>query len=126
MAKRFNHLWLKFAHQDYRHSFALAFLKRGIAFQIRTLRKKRCGSQTVLAERAGLTQGVVSRAEDPDYGNLIVNTIGKIAAGLDMAFIGRFVPWSKLASFSQSLSEDMFIKIPTFEAEARDKEQHGS
>jgi hypothetical protein len=60
---------------------------------------------------------VISRAEDPDYGNLTFNTVGRIAAGLDLAFIARFVPFSELVKFSQDFSEKEFARIPTFEEE---------
>jgi hypothetical protein len=114
----FDDIWRKLAKsKKYREEFALAFLKRSVPFQVKTLRKKHCGSQAVLAERAQLTQGVVSRAEDQDYGNLTFNTVGRIAAGLDMAFIGRFVPFSELVKFSLNLSEEEFTTIPTFEEE---------
>ncbi|HEV2424992.1 MAG TPA: hypothetical protein VGZ29_09215 [Terriglobia bacterium] len=111
-------IWGKLAKsKKYREEFALALLKRSVAFQIKTLRKKHCGSQAALAERASLTQGVVSRAEDQDYGNLTFNTVGRIAGGLDMAFIGRFVSFGDLARFSSDLSEKEFTSIPTFEEE---------
>lgn len=109
-------MWSKLAgSKKYREEFALSILKRSVAFQIKTLRKKRCGSQAVLAERAEVTQGVVSRAEDQDYGNLTFNTVGRIAGGLDMAFIGRFVSFTDLVRFSLELSEKQFAGIPTFE-----------
>jgi transcriptional regulator with XRE-family HTH domain len=110
-------MWAKLASKRYREEFALALLKRSVAFQIKTLRKNHCGSQAALAERAKVTQGVVSRAEDQDYGNLTFNTVGRIAGGLDMAFIGRFVSFSDLMRFSRQLSEDEFISIPTFTEE---------
>jgi transcriptional regulator with XRE-family HTH domain len=113
----FEDVWRKLSHKKYREQYALALLKRSVAFQIKTLRKKHCGSQAILAERSQLTQGVVSRAEDQEYGNLTFNTVGRIAAGLDIAFIGKFVPWSELAKFSRDLSEDEFANIPTFEEE---------
>lgn len=115
----FESMWRKLSQKGYREQYALSFLKRSVAFQIKTLRKKHCGSQAVLAERSHLTQGVVSRAEDQEYGNLTFNTVGRIAAGLDMAFIGRFVPWSELASFAEDLSEREFTRIPLFEEEDR-------
>jgi transcriptional regulator with XRE-family HTH domain len=113
----FEDIWRKLSHKKYREQYALALLKRSVAFQVKTLRKKHCGSQAILAERSHLTQGVVSRAEDQDYGNLTFNTVGRIAAGLDMAFVGKFVPWSELAKFSRDLSEDEFANIPTFDEE---------
>ena len=112
-------VWKKLASsKKYREEFALSLLKRSVSFQVKTLRKKRCGSQAVLAERAKLTQGVVSRAEDQDYGNLTFNTVGRIAGGLDMAFIGKFVPFSALVRYSLELSEAQFENIPTFDEES--------
>lgn len=113
----FNDIWRRLSDKAYREQYALSVLKRSVAFQIKTLRKKHCGSQAVLAERSQLTQGVVSRAEDQEYGNLTFNTVGRIAAGLDMAFIGRFVPFSELERFAQDLSEDEFANVPTFKQE---------
>lgn len=110
-------IWRRLSDKKYREHYALSFLKRSVAFQIKTLRTKHCGSQAELAQAAGITQGVVSRAEDPDYGNLTFNTVGRIASGFDMAFIGKFVPWSELAEFSQNLSEEEFANLPTFEEE---------
>lgn len=111
-------MWTKLASKRYREEFALSVLKRSVAFQIKTLRKKHCGSQAILAERAKLTQGVVSRAEDQDYGNLTFNTVGRIAGGLDMAFVGKFVSFSDLVRYFDELSERRLASIPTFEEEA--------
>jgi transcriptional regulator with XRE-family HTH domain len=113
----FDDLWRKLSDKKYREHYAMSLLKRSIAFQIKTLRKRHCSSQAELAQAAGITQGVVSRAEDPDYGNLTFNTVGRIASGLDVAFIGRFVPWTELARFSQNLSEEEFTNLLTFEEE---------
>jgi hypothetical protein len=114
----FDDIWWKLSKsKKYRESYALSLLKRSVAFQIKTLRKKYFGSQVELAEAAGITQGVVSRAEDQDYGNLTLNTVGRIAGGFDMAFIGRFVPFSDLARFSINLSEEQFTNIQTFKEE---------
>jgi hypothetical protein len=114
----FDDVWRKCKQsKKYRAQFALAVLKRSIPFQVEVLRKKHCGSQMVLAKQAGLTQGVVSRAEDQDYGNLTINTIGRLAGGLDMAFIGKFVPVSELIEFSLDLSEEKFRDIATFDEE---------
>lgn len=114
----FEKAWKKLAHsRSYREEFALAMLKRMVPFQIRAIRKKREMSQAELAQSSNLTQGVISRAEDPDYGNLTLNTIGRIAAGLDLAFVGQFVPFSDLVKFTEDLSERKFSDLPTFEKE---------
>jgi transcriptional regulator with XRE-family HTH domain len=93
-------------------------LKRGVAFQIRALLKKRGWTQGKLAENAKLTQGVISRAQDPNYGNLTVNTINRVAAGFDVAFIGLFVPFGTLVEWFENLSEELG-EVESFEAEYR-------
>lgn len=101
-----SNLWAKLTRSKaYREAFVAAELKRGIPAQIRVLRKQRGWNQAVLAEHADLTQGAISRAEDPDYGNLTFNNILKIAAGFDVAFVGKFVPFSELARYQSDLSE---------------------
>ncbi len=113
----FKQLWLKLAKsKKYREEFVASQVKRGIPFQIRTLMKQKGFSQEDLAGLSGLTQGVVSRAANPDYGNLTLNTVIRVAAGFDVAFIGRFVPFSELGRWFTSLSEESG-KIPTFEEE---------
>jgi len=99
-------LWKKLTNKKYREAFVSSQLKRGIPFQIRSLRKQCEMSQEELAEKSGLTQGVISRAEDPDYGNLTFNTVLRIAAGFDVAFIGKFVPFSELGKWFIDLSEE--------------------
>jgi transcriptional regulator with XRE-family HTH domain len=99
-------LWHKLSNREYRASFAALQLKRGVPFQIRAILKKRGWTQEKLAEQAELTQGVISRAQDPDYGNLTINTISRLAAGFDVAFVGEFVPFSRLVDWFQNLSED--------------------
>jgi len=115
----FSQFWKKLAKsKKYREEFVSAQVKRGIPFQIRRLMKQKRLSQQELAVRAGLTQGVVSRAADPEYGNLTLNTIIRVAAGFDVAFIGRFVPFSDLGHWFLNLSEEAEIK--TFDQENRE------
>lgn len=113
-----SNLWEKFAKsKKYREEFVAAQVKRGIPFQARALLKARRGwTQQTLAERSGLTQGVVSRALNPNYGNLTLNTIVRIAAGFDVAFIGTFVPFSELERWFESMSEES-VQVAAFEEE---------
>ena len=113
----FSQLWKKLAkNKKYREEFVAAQVKRGIPFQIRTLLKQHKLSQEELASRAGLTQGAVSRAANPDYGNLTLNTIVRIAAGFDISFVGRFVPFSELGKWFTDLSEES-VRVKTFDEE---------
>jgi transcriptional regulator with XRE-family HTH domain len=109
----FSDTWNKLRNKKYRDAFVFQAFKRIIPFQIYAMRKKRGWSQERLAEESNLTQGVVSRAEDQDYGNLTVNTICRIASGFDVAFIGKFVPFSELDKWITNLSEDSGV-VPSF------------
>ncbi|HVA01238.1 MAG TPA: helix-turn-helix domain-containing protein [Terriglobia bacterium] len=111
-------IWNKLRNKKYRKAFVGAELKRGVPFQIRAMRKKLGWSQEKLALASGLTQGVISRAEDPNYGNLTFNTVLDIASGFDVAFIGRFVPFSELAKWVENLSEES-VQVAAFEDEDR-------
>ena len=112
-------LWEKLARsKKYREEFVAAAARRAIPFQIRALMRAKGISQQDLAERAGLTQGVISRAANPTYGKLTLNTIIRVAAGLDVAFVGRFIPFSKLVGDFEGLSEKELGDVPTFEEES--------
>jgi transcriptional regulator with XRE-family HTH domain len=113
-------LWRKLAaSKKYREEFVAAQVKRGIPFQIQTLMKHKDFSQERLAKQSGLTQGVISRAANPDYGNLTLNTIIKIAGGFDVAFVGKFVPFSELGNWFANLSEEA-VRVKSFEEENKE------
>jgi transcriptional regulator with XRE-family HTH domain len=112
----FSKLWIKLRNRAYRNAFVAAQLKRGIPFQLRVMRKKLGLSQADVARLAGVSQGVISRAEDSDYGNLTFNNVLRIAAGLDVAFVGRLVPFSDLARWFDNLSEES-VQVSTFDEE---------
>lgn len=116
-------IWKRLASSKaYREAFVGSQAKRTIPFQVRALRQQRGWSQAELAERAAVTQGVISRVEDPDYGNLTLNTIVRVAAGFDCAFVGRFIPFSELVHWYDTLSEGS-IRVPSF---ADDRQPVGS
>ncbi len=114
---KFRALWAKLRDPDYRKAFVGATVKRTVPFQITAIRRRRGWSQGELAKRAGLTQGAISRAEDPDYGNLTFNTVIRIANGLDLAFVGRFVPYSEFLKWYSALSEESASDVPCFDSE---------
>ena len=109
----FEGLWPKLARSKrYREEFVAQHAKQAIPFQIRALMKQLGLTQAELASRARLTQGAVSRAADPSYGNLTINTLVRIAAGFDIAFVGRFVPFSDLPPWFDRLYETSFHVKP--------------
>jgi transcriptional regulator with XRE-family HTH domain len=112
-----SNLWSKLlSGKVYREALVASQLKRGLPFQARAMRKVRGWSQALVAEKSGLTQGVVSRAEDPDYGNLTLNTVLRIAAGHDVAVICKFVPFGEFAKWYVKFSEETAV-VPSFEEE---------
>ncbi len=109
----FSQLWMKLAKsKKYREEFVASQVKRGIPFQIRAMIKRSGLAQEEIASRAGITQGVISRAANPDYGNLTLNTLIRIAAGFDVAFVGKFVPFSELGRWFVDLSEESVMVKP--------------
>jgi transcriptional regulator with XRE-family HTH domain len=120
--------WVKLRKKEYRRALVDSTLKVGVPFQIRAMRKKLGWSQGRLAKESGLTQGAISRAENPNYGNLTFNTVLDIAGGLDVAFIGAFVPFSRLQQWKDGLSEDIVL-VATFDEEdaaLREREREGT
>lgn len=121
MTIAFENLWQKFRSKKFREHFVAAQAKRAFPFQLRAIMKKRGLSQEKLAAQSNLTQGVISRAVNPNYGNLTSNTKIRIAAGLDMAYLGVLVPYSQLAEWISNLSEESVL-VATFEEEDRASE----
>ena len=110
-------LWEKLRNKKYREEFVAAQARRAIPFQIRALMRAKGISQQQLAERSGLTQGVISRAANPAYGKMTLNTVIRVAAGLDVAFIGVFVPFSRLTDFFDRMDETTLGDVATFTEE---------
>ena len=108
-------LWLKLRDKRYREAFVASQVKQAIPYQIRALMKAQELTQAQLAERSGLSQGVISRAASPMYGNLSLNTLVRVAAGFDVAFVGRFVPFSEMTRWLDRLDESAHVQ--TFEEE---------
>ena len=100
--------------KGYREAFVASVAKRMTPLQIRTLRRQRDWSQSRLATESGLTQGVISRAEDPEYGNLTINTLVRIASGFDCAFVGRFIPFSELGRWYTTLEDERAMEVESF------------
>jgi len=112
-------LWSKFAKsKTARHEFVAGYVKRAIPAQIRHLMKQHGLTQAKLAEQAGLTQGVISRAADLNYGDLTLNTIVRIAAGFDCAFVGKYVSYS---DFLEEIDKKIDVDISSFEDEDKQK-----
>lgn len=108
-----------------RAKFVDSSVNKHLAFQLRTMRDEKGWSQQETAERAKMTQNVISRLENPFYGKATLTTLKRIAATHDVALMVTFVPFSQLVDWvsgtpyvEQGLRPES-MHIPTFEQETR-------
>jgi DNA-binding XRE family transcriptional regulator len=107
----------RLGNREYREALVSSFINSTIAYQIRGLRKKKQLDQSSLGELTGMKQTAISRLENPDYGNLSVNTLKRIARAFDVALIVRFAPYSELVRWRSTMSQaDM--APPSFDQDA--------
>jgi transcriptional regulator with XRE-family HTH domain len=103
----------------YRHALVASYIKNGIAFQIRSMRKAAGWDQKTLAEKAlgnADLQSMISRYENPDYGKYSLRTLLDFAKTFDVALQVRFVPFSELVRFDQEMPNSN-LAVPSFSAE---------
>lgn len=96
----------KFKDKKYRHIYLKAHVRVGIASQIHLLRNKLNVKQSQLAESIGTKQSVISRLEDPDYGNVNLSTLFKVAEAFDVGLLVKFVSFGKFFNESQEISPE--------------------
>ena len=100
----------------YRDAYAGEHVKTSLPIQIRMLREQRDWTQGHLAQEAGTTQTVISRLEDPNYGNLSINSLLKLAAAFDIGLLVKFIPFSRLLREFEDVSPKS-LAASSFEAE---------
>ena len=107
--------------KEWRDAYVESETVTAMAHQIRAMRELRRWSQSELAIKAGTTQSVVSRLEDPSYGKFTLETILKLCSAFDVGLELRFI------SLTQMLLDTYYPKaylrqIETFEIESKGKE----
>jgi transcriptional regulator with XRE-family HTH domain len=100
--------------KQYRHQFASAVIRRGLAEQIREMRLRRGWTQADLANASGKVQETISQLENPNYGSYTIKTLQRLAEAFDVALIVRFAPFSELASWVTNMSAED-LAVPGFE-----------
>ena len=107
----FKHL-RKFFRKRYRDVFGVS-ITGTTAAQIRAMREARHWSQEELAEKVGMGQARISLLENPNYENLSLNTLKRVANAFDVALVVRFAPFSKLLETLDSETSDT-LAVPSF------------
>lgn len=87
----------KLRDKRYRDAYVASNIRIGIPYQIRALReqKDRNWSQGELGKRAGKPRNVISRLENPEYGQLTIRTLLELASAFDVALLVKYVSYSR-------------------------------
>jgi hypothetical protein len=72
-----------------------------------------------------MRQTVISRVENPDYGDLTVNALKRIAKALDVGLTVRFCALSEIVDWSLAPSQEV-LTVPSFDEEMRTPERRVS
>jgi transcriptional regulator with XRE-family HTH domain len=110
-------IWKKMSRKAYRDSFVSAHISNLVASQIATLRAKHNWTQKQLAEKSGMRQSRISALEDPNYENIEVSTLRRLASAFDVALTVRFVPFSELARWTTSVTNNQ-VSVASFADDA--------
>ena len=109
-------LLAKLAHKRYRDANVVNHVKTSLPIQARLIREQHGWTQAQIAKRATTTQTVISRLEDPNYGNLTLNSLFKLASAFDMALLVKIVPFSRLLEEFADVSPQA-LSVKTFPEE---------
>lgn len=111
-------VWESLQDPEFRKQFIDEHINVGLAFQIRALRVHQNLTQTKLAELLGSRskQPMVSEWENPNYGTYTLETLKDLANAFDVGLLVRFVPFSKLVSWTVDLTSEV-IAPPRFSEE---------
>jgi transcriptional regulator with XRE-family HTH domain len=96
-------IWKKMRSKEYRNSYVGAHLSNTVASQISLLREANGWTQKELADKSGMRQSRISALEDPNYENIEIGTLRRLASAFDVALTVRFVPFSELVEWTANL-----------------------
>lgn len=109
-------IWKKLSRKEYRAAFVDAHISNTVASQIAALREAKGWTQKRLADEAGMRQSRISHLENPNYENIEIGTLKKLASAFDVALTVRFVPFSELATWVATLSPSK-LSVPSFDSD---------
>ena len=100
----------RLSDREYRHAYMAEGVKTWIARQVRALREDRNWSQGDLARESGKKQSAISRIEDPDYGQLSLQTLFDLAAAFDLPLLVQFAEWPEWLNRMEDVSIEALQK----------------
>jgi transcriptional regulator with XRE-family HTH domain len=106
-------IWKKMLNKEYRDAFVAAHNSNTIAAQINAMRQARGWTQGELAAKCDMRQPRISALEDPDFENVEIATLQRLASAFDVGVSVSFVAFSEIARKSTSLESSDF-NVPEF------------
>lgn len=94
--------------KEYRDAFVAVHNSGTIAAQISAMRRALGWTQAELAARCGMKQPRISALEDPDFDNVEIATLQRIASAYDVGLVVSFVPFSEIAHRATNLNNSDF------------------
>jgi len=111
ISSKLRDIWNKMSNKEYRDAFTVADNSNTISTQIATMRHSRKWTQKELAEKCGMRQPRISDLEDPEFENVEIATLQRIASAFDVALLIGFIPFSELARRATSHNNSDFNVI---------------
>jgi transcriptional regulator with XRE-family HTH domain len=97
----------------YRDGYVAAHISNTVAAQIVKLRAAHGWTQGQLAEQAKMKQSRISVLEDPNWENVEIATLRRLASAFDVGLTVRFAPFSELAYWAVTLADHKLF-VPTY------------
>ncbi|WP_198008821.1 helix-turn-helix domain-containing protein [Methylocystis rosea] len=113
ISSKLSNIWKKMSNKEYRDAFFAADNSNTISAQIATMRHSRKWTQKELADRCGMKQPRISSLEDPEFDNVEIATLQRIASAFDVALLVSFVRFSELARRATDANHSDF-NVPEF------------
>jgi transcriptional regulator with XRE-family HTH domain len=110
-------IWRRMRRKAWRDSYVSAHISNTVAAQIIKLRSANGWTQAELADRVGMKQSRISALEDPNWENVEVTTLRRLASAFDVGLTVRFIAFSDLAEWAATLSDDKLL-VPSYAEEA--------
>lgn len=98
----------------YREAYIRASINVNLPSQIRALRLKQEMTQKGLADASKMLQPRISAMEKPGAVKFNIETLVRVAAGLGVGLIVKFVPISEMVDWENGFSQDEF-NVVTFD-----------